>query len=174
MSATLEDDEPLRRGLLNRRRREPLRDGLARRRTARRHTTAPAIEDNSSIFEAAIAAAVLTFAVVLSMKLRARKLTFDEPTDDPLCLLPSVDPPTGKVVYGIQDEGNGLIKIGKASDATARRRQLQTGNPSRLRIVAWRTGYTTTESSIHRALASERVRGEWFLPSAKTINVLKG
>ncbi len=74
--------------------------------------------------------------------------------------------PRGLVVYVISD-GNGLFKIGKAVDVSARIKQLQTGNGRKLQLIAFfmcpddQSAYRL-ESAAHEALASRRSVGEWF------------
>lgn len=69
-------------------------------------------------------------------------------------------------VYAIGD-GHGNVKLGVADDVGKRIRQLQTGNPSRLYLVAFLTLYRRCdadriEREAHRANATERKAGEWF------------
>lgn len=69
-------------------------------------------------------------------------------------------------VYAIGD-GHGNVKLGVADDVRKRIRQLQTGNPSRLYLVAFLTLYRRCdadriEREAHRANATERKAGEWF------------
>jgi hypothetical protein len=56
------------------------------------------------------------------------------------------------------------IKIGVAKDIAKRRRNLQTGNPSAIRLLGWINTDATfeLESRLHQQFSETRVRGEWF------------
>lgn len=54
------------------------------------------------------------------------------------------------------------VKIGYAQDVWARLSELQCGNPFELRVLSFLPGGREAEGAIHVALASHRVRGEWF------------
>jgi hypothetical protein len=56
----------------------------------------------------------------------------------------------------------GYIKIGKSWDPYGRLRELQTGNPHRLKIIAIINGGYIYERYCHKLLAHLHVRGEWF------------
>lgn len=58
--------------------------------------------------------------------------------------------------------GQGDIKIGWARDPDKRLRELQVGNPKRLKILGVIPGSRLTEKEIHRYYAAARVTGEWF------------
>lgn len=69
-------------------------------------------------------------------------------------------------VYAIGD-GHGNVKIGAADDVRKRIKQLQTGNPSRLYLVAFvrlssRHDADLVERTAHQSNAEDRVHGEWF------------
>lgn len=65
-----------------------------------------------------------------------------------------------KHVYFI---GNGThIKIGVASDPRARLRAIQCGCPETLELLLCIEGAFDTEREIHRRLADDHIRGEWF------------
>lgn len=66
------------------------------------------------------------------------------------------------VVYAIQGEPHTPVKIGKAFDVAARLRSLQTGSFMVLRLLDVIPGGYGVESRIHRALAGDRLQGEWF------------
>ena len=71
--------------------------------------------------------------------------------------------PTGSgfAVYFIAD-GTGHVKIGVSNDVPARMAQLQTGNPTRLRLLAVCPGGEPLERQLHRQFAHVRAEGEWF------------
>jgi hypothetical protein len=69
-------------------------------------------------------------------------------------------------LYFIGDEDSGYcrIKIGVAKDIEKRRSNLQTGNPSVIRLLGWinTDAAFELERRLHRHFAATRVRGEWF------------
>jgi hypothetical protein len=69
-------------------------------------------------------------------------------------------PVGSKHTYIIEMAGQGLVKIGKASDVWKRIDQLQVGNPFKLELVEWLLG--DVEAELHREFDVVRVRGEWF------------
>ncbi|WP_425555973.1 GIY-YIG nuclease family protein [Kitasatospora nipponensis] len=67
-------------------------------------------------------------------------------------------------VYAIgEDNGSGLVKIGRSMDANARARQLQTGSPHQLQVL-WQhsTLDPDLEAKLHRHFQDRRLKGEWF------------
>ena len=68
-------------------------------------------------------------------------------------------------VYAIQAEVEASpIKIGYCNDwgLEERLKSLQTGNPSRLRVIASAMGYMSHERRCHNILKPYRLTGEWF------------
>lgn len=66
-------------------------------------------------------------------------------------------------VYFIQADENGPIKIGFTADDPKRRlSQLQTGNPSMLKLLGSVKGSSAHEKRFHATLAEWRLQGEWF------------
>lgn len=66
-------------------------------------------------------------------------------------------------VYFIQADESGPIKIGFTADDPQRRlSQLQTGNPSALKLLGAIKGTTARERQFHADLAEWRLQGEWF------------
>jgi len=66
-------------------------------------------------------------------------------------------------IYVIEDEGNGLLKIGFTTRTKDERiRELQTGNGSRLRVIASTRGDKAMETYLHERFAADRGLGEWF------------
>lgn len=74
--------------------------------------------------------------------------------------------PTTPIVYVIQAEIGGPVKIGRTTfDRLGDRlAEIQTGNPERLRIVTTVEGGAETEAFIHACLKDYRINGEWFDP----------
>jgi hypothetical protein len=75
------------------------------------------------------------------------------------------------MIYVIQSgERDGPIKIGwTTQNPWARLNELQTGNPYRLRLIAFLEGcHPDNEKIFHRLLAPLRLTGEWFAWSPQT------
>ena len=68
------------------------------------------------------------------------------------------------LVYAIQSARATPVKVGyAAADCLQQRlKDLQTGNPYRLRILASASAYLSHERRSHKALAPDRMTGEWF------------
>ena len=68
------------------------------------------------------------------------------------------------MIYFIRAGDDGPIKIGKAQNPEARRKNLQTGNHERLSLIEEIPGDQEREDSIHNDLRSHqyRPRSEWF------------
>jgi hypothetical protein len=68
----------------------------------------------------------------------------------------------------------GMVKIGYTSEAKPenRLRDLQTGCPFPLRVLAYCKGNHADEQILHRALADERATGEWFRWSDRVAGLL--
>lgn len=73
------------------------------------------------------------------------------------------------MIYFIQAGNDGPIKIGKAQNSEARRRDLQTGNHEKLKLITEIPGDKEREDSIHNDLRSDRYRGEWFSATPKVL-----
>jgi hypothetical protein len=75
------------------------------------------------------------------------------------------------VVYFIQAETGGPIKIGFAETLKRRLRTLQCATPDRLKVLASVDAPATAERTLHRLLRRWRLRGEWFKdePPVKTV-----
>lgn len=70
-----------------------------------------------------------------------------------------------KHLYLMQVGTTGPVKIGIAVDVEKRRRQVQTGNPEPVRIVASLPHASDMEKVLHRRFARYRMQGEWFQPA---------
>jgi len=64
------------------------------------------------------------------------------------------------------------IKIGFAVSPLVRLKELQTGNAFQLEVLGTIRGGKSTEEMIHRYLASDRLVGEWFASTGKTLGVV--
>ena len=66
-------------------------------------------------------------------------------------------------LYFIMDESKGAVKIGLAVSPLARLRELQTGNPTPLKLMrVWADSTATDERWFHWYLAKHKINGEWF------------
>lgn len=98
---------------------------------------------------------------------------------------------SGNFVYFITD--GEFVKIGTAYDVSARLKDLQTGNPKRLKILVVTTGGFKTEKKYHRMFDLYKTVGEWYeigeeilkeikalggytpkLPNAKALEIYSG
>jgi hypothetical protein len=70
---------------------------------------------------------------------------------------------TGRV-YFVRCVATGRVKIGYSTDVTDRFRQLQTGSPSELELLAAVRTVRVEEKRLHRQFSHLRIRGEWFEP----------
>jgi hypothetical protein len=83
--------------------------------------------------------------------------------------------PPGPVVYFIQAEGGGPIKIGVTTgSAETRLASLQTGSPVKLRIVTTTPGDPALERKLHHRFAAHRLHGEWFSPAPELLAFIAG
>jgi hypothetical protein len=78
------------------------------------------------------------------------------------------------VIYFIQDTRSLEIKIGYTGSecVNTRLNALQTGNASRLKVLACVPGGMSDEAALHAKFASSRVGGEWFRPSPELLRHL--
>lgn len=67
-------------------------------------------------------------------------------------------------LYLMQSGINGPVKVGVANDVEARRRQLQTGNPFRVRVITVIPDAAQREFELHDLFGHFRLEGEWFEP----------
>ena len=65
-------------------------------------------------------------------------------------------------LYIIQSDVTGMIKVGRSKNPLKRLKQLQTGNPNKLKLIASFKGEGWKEKSIHERLDRYRLEGEWF------------
>lgn len=66
------------------------------------------------------------------------------------------------VVYFVQAENGGPVKIGVAKDPARRMAELQAMSPYTLRILATVEGGFRREKELHAQFADWRLHGEWF------------
>ncbi len=77
------------------------------------------------------------------------------------------------VLYFIQSEHGGPIKIGRADDVAKRLVQMQTSRPDTLVILATAPGAYEDERRLHDAFATNREKGEWFSPSPGLLALIR-
>ena len=65
-------------------------------------------------------------------------------------------------LYIIQSDKTGMIKIGRSKNPQKRLKQLQTGNPNKLKLIASFKGEGWKEKIVHERLDRYRLEGEWF------------
>lgn len=78
--------------------------------------------------------------------------------------------PHQSIVYFIQSETGGAVKIGKSTDPQRRLRTLQTGHPGRLMLLGTTTEFS--ERELHSRFAHCCANGEWFNLSPALISFL--
>jgi hypothetical protein len=74
------------------------------------------------------------------------------------------------VVYFLQAGEGGPVKIGFTKSLEARIRELQTGCPYELRVLATIAGKSRLERRYHYHLWQHRLRAEWFNPSEAVLH----
>jgi hypothetical protein len=77
------------------------------------------------------------------------------------------------VVYFIQSEYGGPIKIGHSFDVKKRLGSLQTGHPDKLILLGSFYGSQYDEHELHEKFAPYRIRGEWFQPTEPILEKIK-
>lgn len=65
------------------------------------------------------------------------------------------------------------VKVGFSSDPFTRIKELQTGNPQRLEVIAVFPGSRKLEKGIHARLNQYRISGEWFRWTPEVVNALE-
>jgi len=78
---------------------------------------------------------------------------------------------TGKI-YFIQAGNNGAIKIGYADNVEKRLKQIQTGNPYKLKLLKTINGNFEIEKNLHKLFYKDRLEGEWFTPSKELMDYI--
>ncbi len=76
------------------------------------------------------------------------------------------------MIYAIQAGEGGPIKFGVAANPNNRLRELQTGNPHKLKLLTAVELAEDKEELIHYHLRNDRLSGEWFRPSIDTWNIV--
>lgn len=76
------------------------------------------------------------------------------------------------MIYFIK--GKKFVKIGVAANPESRLKDIQTGNPFPLKIVATISGHFATEKELHTIFERFRVEGEWFQYKGFLQNCIEG
>lgn len=77
------------------------------------------------------------------------------------------------VVYFVQMDGDGPIKIGTTTQLSKRLSALQTSTPRRLDLMGYMPGDRHSERAWHEKYAAQNVGMEWFSPSPELISDIK-
>lgn len=75
------------------------------------------------------------------------------------------------MIYFLQGD-NDYIKIGYTIDVSRRVQFLQTGSPTRLKLLGVMEGRVDTEAALHRRFERSRIIGEWFKPSQAILDYI--
>ena len=73
------------------------------------------------------------------------------------------------MIYFIQMDNDGPIKIGRADSIPRRIAGLQVGNPTKLKLL----GVMPEEKDLHHEFADIGLRGEWFKPDERLLAFVK-
>ena len=76
------------------------------------------------------------------------------------------------MIYFIQSDENGLIKIGSSTDPERRLRELQTSSNAPLRILLTLPGTSEEEALLHERFRNYRQQGEWYLPLKELLDFI--
>lgn len=76
------------------------------------------------------------------------------------------------VVYFIQGEASGAIKIGHSRNLKARLSSMQTASTEPLKLLGFMPGGEEVESSLHERFADARKRGEWFTATPELLALI--
>lgn len=77
------------------------------------------------------------------------------------------------VIYFIQSEHGGPIKIGRADDLAKRLVGLQTARPDKLVVLAAAPGTVQHERELHGLFSTHRDKGEWFHPAPEIMTFIQ-
>lgn len=66
------------------------------------------------------------------------------------------------MIYVVQEEHSGLVKIGLSDDPWARHGKMQSDCPGKLTVLCLEAGDGAYERELHARFSADRVRGEWF------------
>lgn len=76
------------------------------------------------------------------------------------------------MIYFVQVENDGPIKIGFAADIHKRISELQIANPYELSLIGCMRGDKEKEKRLHKKFVKYWIRGEWFKPGKKLLKYI--
>jgi len=76
------------------------------------------------------------------------------------------------MLYAIQVEDGGPVKIGKGRNPRSRLMGLQVASPYKLRLLAECNWHDQNETILHDHLRESYIRGEWFEPSEEVMKIV--
>jgi hypothetical protein len=76
------------------------------------------------------------------------------------------------MIYAVRAVGTEFIKFGRANNLARRLKELETGCPYELDVLAVADWPDGQESAIHSYLSETRVKLEWFMDSARAQEVI--
>jgi hypothetical protein len=85
----------------------------------------------------------------------------------------AVESVQGSVVYFVQAESGGPIKVGTTDRMRKRLTVLQSSCPVRLRVLATMPGGRDEEIALHIRFDRQRLHGEWFEPHDDLIGFIR-
>lgn len=77
------------------------------------------------------------------------------------------------MIYFIQEDRDGPIKIGVASNVKRRLQGLQVSSAHELHLRATMNGNALVEKELHERFAEWRIRGEWFKPAPPVLALIE-
>lgn len=79
-----------------------------------------------------------------------------------------------QVVYFVEAEGMGLVKIGTSSDMHLRLCSIRSHSPAPIRFLKAIAGDAALEAALHNRFSRLRVRGEWFRAEPELMAFIEG
>ena len=77
------------------------------------------------------------------------------------------------MIYFVQEENNGLIKIGYSANPKKRLKALQTQSAKKLSIIKTLEGDYREEYDLHRKFSNHLAYDEWFYPHKELIDYIE-
>lgn len=76
------------------------------------------------------------------------------------------------MIYFVQIENDGPVKIGYAADVKRRVRSVAHGLPYKLMLLGYIKGTRSLERTLHKQIGLYRMRGEWFHPTKEVMECI--
>lgn len=76
------------------------------------------------------------------------------------------------MIYFIQAEPNGRIKIGRSNSPEKRLANMQVGSPVKLKLIGTKNGGLAEEKHMHVVFSSHWSHGEWFEPAKELVDFI--